>query len=303
MPVIRRRKPGGSFGLAGLGLLLAAIAVGCSAAAVEEDAGAKDRATWKMPLSEFHVYSVELDNYAEQLLIANCLTSQGHKWPVPWQDTEYPHPEDFNKLGVRLFNLQIAKKWGYHFARLENEESALLWSEFVSTTNAYFPNQELDDALQSCSDEVRSRDEDPFVNFDGQNYISELYTQAQKVVEQDEAVQNATQAWRECLAPQVDFTLPRDPWTEMPPSSVAQEWGAITGGTPEPSVEEIAAAVADAKCRESSDLAAITYEKNWEEQQKLVAENRDKLERIRAEAVERKKMLLTIVAENAPEAP
>ena len=70
-----------------------------------------------------------------------------------------------------------------------------------------------------------------------------------------------------------------------------------------PSVEELAAAVADAECRETSGLSAAKYEKTWEEQQRLVTENRDKLDRIRSEATERKSKLLTIVAENAPAAP
>lgn len=288
---------------AALSMAIAVCLIGCSGPNDEGGAGFKNQALWSQPLDEFFVYPVELDNYAEQLLIADCVTARGYRWPVPWQDTEFSHPEDFTALGARLFTPQLAEKWGYHFAQLDDNQSAELWLEFAETTDAYFPNAELDDALLSCTDQLRDRDKDFAINFDGQNYLAELSTQAQKVAEQDAEVVEATAAWRECLQPQVDFPLPRDPWTEMPPSAVAQKWGAVTGGTTAPSAPEIAAAVADAECRESSGLASLAYEKNWAEQQKLVEKNRDKLDRIRADAIARKAKLLEIVAENAPPAP
>ncbi|MFS0910708.1 hypothetical protein AB3M89_02875 [Microbacterium sp. 179-I 3D2 NHS] len=253
-----------------------------------------------MPLNEFYVYSPELDNYAEQLLISNCVESVGYEWPVPWQDTDYPQPLDFNSIGFRLFTVETAKRWGYDFAPPANEESARLWREFVEVTDSYFPNAELDQTLLDCTDEVRAVDTEFMSNFDGVNYLFQLSRQANQVTLQDDAVVKATAAWRECLAPQVDFPLPDDPREGMPPTEAMKIWRSDGDGA---SAAEIADAIADAECRESSGLSAAAYEKNWEEQQKLVAENRDKLERIRAEAVERKKMLLTIVAENAPEAP
>lgn len=304
MPVISLGKCGRSYGAAALAVILSISVVGCSGPD-ETEATNKNRAAWAMPLDEFHVYPVALDNYAEQLLIADCLTSQGYEWPVPWQDTEFPLAEDFNSVGLRLFTPELAKKWGYHFATPVHEESVNLWGEFIATTESYFPNVELDTALLDCRNEVREQDEDSFVNFDGVNYLAGLAMQAEQVALQDESVVEATAKWRECLEPQLPFTLPKvlDPWTEMPPSAVGEEWGIGTGGTPAPSVEELAAAVADAECRETSGLSAAKYEKTWEEQQRLVTENRDKLDRIRSEATERKSKLLTIVAENAPAAP
>lgn len=303
MPVTISRKCGRTILAAACAAGITIGVAGCGASNASDQIGVKNQATWKMPLDDFYVYPVALDNYAEQLLISNCLETQGYEWPVPWQDTEFPLPEDFNVMNIRLFTPELAERWGYHFARLKNDESAKLWLEFVETTDSYFPNQELDDALAACSEEIRAEDEDSLINFDGMNYLGELSYQAQMIVEQDAKVIDATDAWRECLAPQVDFTLPDDPWSEMPPMSVARKWGAVTGGTPEPSAEELAVAVADAQCRESSGLSSLRYERTWEEQVKLVADNRDKLDRIRAQAEKRKAYLLTIVAENAPDAP
>ncbi|NYF26522.1 MULTISPECIES: hypothetical protein [unclassified Microbacterium] len=286
-----------------LAVTVAVGLAGCTAPGSEADAGVKNQAAWKMPLDEFVVYSPELDNYAEQLLISDCLGAQGYEWPVPWQDTEFPRAEDVNEVDLRLFNLELAKKWGYHFARLDDPESAELWLTFTETVDSYFPNQELDDALVACTDKIRAKDKSSLSNFDGRNYISELTAQAMIIVEQDPDVAKAVKAWRECLTPRVDYAVTQEqPW-EGAPSAERQKWGAVTGSDSQPSVEELAAAVADAECQESSGWASLWYERNWEEQEKLVAENRDKLDRIRADAIERKKKLLTIVAENAPAAP
>ncbi|MCK8475646.1 hypothetical protein [Microbacterium aurugineum] len=260
----------------------------------------KDQASWKMPLDEFYVYSPELDNYAELLLTENCLEDRGYDLPVPWQNTDYPQPEDFNAIGFRLFNLDLAKKWGYGFAPAADEESARLWQEFITETDPYFKDAEYQAVFDECTDEIRVDDPDFQQNFDGESYLAGLALQADGVVLQDAAVVEATARWRECLAPQVDFALPDDPRTGMPPAESERVWKSEGG---EASAAEIRDAIADAECRESSGLTAVAYERNWEEQQKLVDENRDKLDRIRSEAVERKAKLLTIVAENAPAAP
>ena len=100
-----------------------------------------------MPLDEFYVYPVELDNYAEQLLISKCLDRRGYEWPVPWQDTEYPQPENVNSIGFGLFTVELAERWGYSSAPPANKESTRLWREFVEVTDSYFPNAELDLSL------------------------------------------------------------------------------------------------------------------------------------------------------------
>ncbi len=300
MPVIDGAGRGRSFGA----VMMAAVAVtslaGCTGADAAGESGLKDQDAWKMPLDEFYVYSVELDNYAEQLLTSKCLEQRGYEWPVPWQNTDYPQPKDFNRVGIRLFTLELATEYGYQFAPPADVESARLWVEFIETAEAYFPDSELDEELVNCRDEIRAVDEDSNQSFDGVNEIMGLALQADQVALQSPAVMEATERWRECLQPQVDFTLPEEPRTEMPPHGADADWVSVDG---HPSVDEIAVAVADAECRESSGLSAAAYETEWEEQRKLVDLNRDKLERIRDDAQDRKAYLLTIVADNAPPAP
>ena len=298
--VCRRR-----WALLTLAVVLTAGAVGCTPAALQTGERVRNQALWTMPLDEFYVYSPELDNYAEQLQIAKCVRAQGRDWPVPWQNTDFPQAENVNTTGLRLFTLDIARQWGYRLAPPADPESARLWEEFATTADAFFPDAELDEILLHCTDEVRTVDAEFTTTFDGVNYLSGLALQAEEVVLQDPAVIEATAQWRDCLEPLVSFSLRsiRDPWTEMPPRYAATAWGATADGTGTPSAEEIAVAMADAECRDSSGLAGTKYERSWDEQQNLVDQNRDKLDRIREAAAERKAKLLTIVAENAPKAP
>ena len=297
----RRRR----WALLTLAVVVTVGAASCTPTSLPTGERVRNQALWTMPLDEFYVYSPELDNYAEQLQIAECVRAQGREWPVPWQNTDFPQAENVNPARLRLFTVDIAREWGYRLAPPADPESARLWEEFAATADALFPDAELDEIVLECTDEVRTVDVKFTATFDGINYLSGLALQAEEIVLQDPAVIDATDRWRDCLEPLVSFSLRsvRDPWTEMPPNSAATAWGAAPDGTGTPSAEELAAAVADAECRDSSGLSDARYDKSWDEQQNLVHQNRDKLDRIREAAAERKAKLLTIVAENAPKAP
>ena len=72
-----------------------------------------------------------LDNYADQLLLASCLQAKSIAWPVPWQDIEEPTSPVFNRVGLRLFNLEIANTYGFR-TNLEPSLSAQLWETFLT---------------------------------------------------------------------------------------------------------------------------------------------------------------------------
>jgi hypothetical protein len=262
----------------------------------------KNQAQWSMPLDEFRVFSPELSNYAEQLLISPCLVNKGYEWPVPWRNTNFPLPPDFNHVGYRLFNEGTASRWGYHFAPGANDAELKAWALFVSFSNSYAPDRNFDGAFQSCAD--AARDEATVEAADGYNYISDLATQARDVATQSESVVGLLPRWQECLQGRVSFSVPADPWAEMPPAGVASRFG-LDGSnkTLTPSQEEIDAAVADAECRASTGLSTALYDAEWDQQAKLVTENRDQLERFRSGATELNEKLLTVVAEHAPAAP
>lgn len=261
--------------------------------------GLQNRATWSMPLDEFYVYSPDLGSYAEQLLIGRCLAGEGFAWPVPWRDTDFPLPANFNEAGYRLFDVAIASQWGYHQAPVLNQEEFVQWGEFEAHAQSLASDPAFLDAFAACDEKARL--EDTSRDVDGFNYISDLAVQASQVAQERQEVQAAVAAWRECLTSKVDFVVPTDPWTEMPPLAVAERFGIVgPNQTTAASTEEIAAAVADAECRESSGASAALYEAQWDAQSALVDENRNQLDRIRRDAAEHELVLLNIVAENAP---
>lgn len=258
-----------------------------------------------MPLDEFIVYSPDLGNYVEQLLIGNCLEERGRAWPVPWQNTDFPARQDQNRIGYRLFDERTALAWGYHQAPEADPLSVRLWREFSDVTDPSLSDPDFMQDFDDCSDSVRSTEASKnwFRDVDGWNYVNDLAVQAADVTAQDPEIKEVNLRWHECLSGRVDFAVPSDV-RQMPTQEVSQRFG-LTGpeASVTASVEEIAVAVADAECRTSSGLAELRYDREWEEQQKLLDANRDQLERIRAEAKAHHRVLLESIAANAPGAP
>jgi hypothetical protein len=287
--------------LAILGIVLTSGLAACAPAGETEHDPAKNRDQWAMPLDEFMKTPTELANYAEQLLISKCLAAKGYEWPVPWQDTDFSWGENFNSVGLRLFNTEIAAEYGYHRALPVDDPETDAWAEFGEFVNSYAPDAQFDDTFLACSDEAR--DDQTVPDADAFNYASDLAVQASTEAAQTEAVVSATSQWRECLSEQVDWAIPKDP-NEWPTSEFFARFK-ITGpdAVPVPSAEEIEIAVTDAECRESSGMSEAQYDAEWDAQLRLVAQNRDTLERNRDAGIEHEKELLIVVAENAPPAP
>lgn len=254
---------------------------------------------WAMPLDEFKVFNPSLSNYAEQLLIAKCLEGEGYEWPVPWQDTDFAQPETVNDTALKIFNSDIASRYGYHDAPPPNPADVVAWTEFTAWANAYDPDDEFRSRFDDCGEDARS--DETVAAADGLNYIASLEMQARDEVSSMDAVRDAAQAWRSCLSEFVTFELPKDPWGEMPTPEMAQEYGIYGVNLTEvASPEELHVAEADAQCRDSSGYTEARYRAEWSTQEILVTTNRDKLDRIRNEAVAHTDELKTLIAENAP---
>jgi hypothetical protein len=278
--------------------LVGALMTGCTASEPERIV-VQNQSMWAMPLDEFKVFNPSLSNYAEQLLIAKCLEGQGYEWPVPWQDTDFPQPETVNDAALKIFNLDIARRYGYHDAPPPNPSDVLAWTEYTAWTNAYKPDDQFRSRFESCGEDARS--DKTVAGADGLNYIASLEMQARDEISSIDPVRDAARAWKSCLSEFVTFELPDDPWGEMPTLEMAQEYG-IYGSirTEAASSEELSAAEADARCRDSSGYTEARYQAEWSAQETLVTANRDTLERIRDEAVAHTDELKTSIAENAP---
>ena len=260
----------------------------------------KSLAQWRLPLDEFRPKAEPLDSYASNLLIGKCLVDKGHEWAVPWQDVSFPQPKNFNAVGYRLFTLQIAQQWGYHFAPVPDPASAEAWSKYGDFAKSHV--SELGADWEECN-KIADSKVDLAKNAADYNYVSSLQVQASDAATQDSTVQAAIAKWRACLSSQVSFSVPDNPWVEMPPLAVGAQWGLIgPHKTPTPSEDELTAAVADAKCRETSGVSTALYDAEWAHEQELIGKNRDKLDRIRDNITKNTKELLEIVAANAPAA-
>lgn len=259
----------------------------------------QNQSTWAMPLDEFKAFDPSLSNYAEQLLIAKCLEGQGYEWPVPWQDTDFAQPETVNDAALKIFNVDIARRYGYHDAPQPNPADVLAWAEFTEWTNAYDPDAQFRSRFDACGEDARS--DKTVAGADGLNYIASLEMQARDEISSIDAVRDAAQKWKSCLSEFVTFELPKDPWGEMPTLEMAQEYGIYGSSLTEvASPEELFVAEADARCRDSSGYSEARYRAEWSAQEVLVAGSRDKLDRIRNEAVAHTEELRTVIAENAP---
>jgi hypothetical protein len=299
----RFRERGGLIAAAALSTSVLVAIVGCSAGEDEQARVVSTaQARWEMPLAEFQVYPAELENYAEQLLIRDCLTAAGYEWPVPWRDPEFPLPANFNSSGRWLFDVAIAERWGYHAAPAADPTEAREWEEFRAFASTYAPDTEFDSTFTTCADASRNPDSAEYI--DGWNWIVDLVAQANDEAMGDETVKAAAEKWRVCLAPQVDFEVPNNPWSEMPPLTVATEFG-LTGdrATASATPEEIRVAVADARCRDESGATAALYEAEHDAQKRLVTENRARLDGLRDDTLAHKKSLMALVGEQAPAAP
>jgi len=217
----------------------------------------KSLAQWKLPLDEFRPKAERLDSYASNLLVGKCLVDKGHGWAVPWQDVSFPQSKNFNAVGHRLFTLQIAQQWGYHLAPVPDPASAEAWSKYGDFANSHV--SELGADWEECTKFADSK-VDLAKNAADFNYVSSLQIQASDAAAQSSSVQAAIAKWQACLSSQVSFAVPDNPWIEMPPLAVGVQWGLIgPHKTPIPTEDELTAAVADAKCRETSGVSAAQY--------------------------------------------
>lgn len=279
-----------------------------SAASVEPgdpDSPQHNRDLWVLPLDEYAAADGRIDNYAEQLLVEPCLGEAGYEWPVPWQDVDEPSPETMNASGRKLFDEQIARKWGYRNAFVDSA-SVRSWNAFISQTAGLNRDDGFNAAMSDCIAEVRKGR--PLM-LDEQFFVHGLVVRAAQEAALTPDVVAAASVWRECMLPLGIASLPTSP-QEMPTQELSEELGIPQGidqstaeESSKPNSEEVAIAVADAACMETSGYSEALYEAEWTLHEQLIRENRETLDRNRTALESRRRDTLTLIAEHAPPAP
>jgi hypothetical protein len=274
--------------------VLVLLLAGCSAPQANIDLPDQDIDRWVMPLDRFMDTSDIATNYAETQLMGPCMRDAGFAWEVPWDDTEAADRETSSPGGIRIFNIQIAQRYGYRSAPA-TDAGAAAWTEW-----AYREVGDAEvDAMSRCRDGVRSS-KLPLMPGSAQ-YGNELAFEAYDAAEQDGAVQDSARAWRECMA---DVGIPDLPETprEMPSIWLIEK---LDLGDPHgvASAQEIRFATADATCRDESGFVDEFYQALWTRQVQLVRDNADALLRIEAMVTKHRAKVAQIISENAPPSP
>lgn len=251
----------------------------------EIDLPAQDVDRWVMPVDEFVPHDISVTDYAENLLVQECMAESGYVWEVPWVDVDAPPPVTTNEVGRTLFDGDLAAAWGYLSAPDARADLA-----GQAELNARAGTPEEDEQNAACLDAVRA-DALPLPSSGSRNLASSLGMAADRAARLDPAVLAAAEEWRACMEPLGVSDLPRDP-QEMPSESLRAEFGRVPRAAdgagldalPVAGPREIEVAVADARCRDTSGWRTTRYQAEWERQVTAVAENADALVRAREES-------------------
>lgn len=261
-------------------LVLGGVLVGCSpdgGSAVRAPTEA-ERQQWALPLDEYMLSdaAVGLTDYAENLLVSECMTAAQFDWVTPRVQVDALSQPTRSPSGRRVFTVEIAQTFGYHEpsilpAEVRDAMDALDRRSLSATEGA---------ALETCIQQARVTLPRPEYSQLGTRLANQALAQSIE----DSAVKDAGKLWRECMLPQGVSDLPEMPdgsaENTMPPPSLVAQFGVDVMdsliGAP-----EIEMAVADAQCRETSGFSDALYLVEWERQSEALAENAEDLVRER----------------------
>jgi hypothetical protein len=268
----------------------------------------EDLAAWHLPLDTFRpdmFAEAGRWNYAENLLIADCLEDEGLPgFPPDIAMTT----EGLTNDGRQLFNIEIAREHGYaHPGSLEDDwtlsEEQIAARENFDAVLESTPDGQA--RLDACRDQAR--EDRPADIMNQLNLVNGLRDAAWETARSDDDVEASIDRWRECMEPLGVADLPELP-DEMPSDAVRQRLGIPIpqadvlpdpGSPRTPTVEEIEFAVHDAECRESSGYAETCYEAEVEAQFDQIEGHEDELDRALAVYDETVDWAEAVLAEHA----
>jgi hypothetical protein len=281
--------------------VVAALAVttvlsGCTSSEdLTADLPTQNEAQWTLPLDDFLPGNSHLPDYADALVIQDCLAAEGFNWPVPWQDVEDTGSVSRNSAYRRLFSETFAAQYGYHLAPWSSP-SADSWREFVAVAAGMAEQPGFEDAYGKCREDGRA--ELPAVDSETQDYGTSLASSTYDQARLADAVMAAAAKWRECLSTAGLSELPDSP-ENMPPPSENEQWKVLDNSTTA-GAEEIRIASADAACRTSTGYSTVMYQTEWDLQVEALKTHADTLNRVRSGLKLQREKILAVIAAHAP---
>jgi hypothetical protein len=244
-----------------------------SAATAESIGFHANRKTYALPLNQLRAIDDGSVGYATNLLVKDCMEKAGFAWPIPAFDPTVRPPATWNSTGRRLFDVEIAERYGYHLAPPTN---AAAMQQAIALNSQPLSAAEDRQAIR-CRSAVQRQIAPP-----ESRLVDSLAGAAYDAALSEDDTIAAGRRWASCLAPEGISDLPDMP-NRMPSPSVAKRFHLGRAGG-QASSAEIKIATADARCRESSGYAETLYNAEVDQQLTLFAKNRDALERTRAAA-------------------
>lgn len=278
-------------------LLVCAVAtlVACDTEAPTPTAApaGRDVERWVLPLDEYMPPSPANYDYARNLLVQACLKEEGIEYAVAPVDITADGPETANRYGRRLFDEELARRYGYHPAPTDRFDRELA----QRVADQRFP-ADVQALVDQCRQESYAELPQAPVS------LAESLAFSLNVADEPE-LEAAIGRWQVCMSaagyPDV-ATSPMD----MPPPTLAESWG-LNSRNPsvqDPSAEELAMAQADAACRSESGYSSRLYDAEWDRAFELARQHQVELDAEKAASAEMAETIRQIVARlgDAPQA-
>jgi hypothetical protein len=223
--------------------------------------------------------------YAEQLLVGDCMEEQGFAYDVPPRPVEEPFALNQRRYG--LIDAQQAAEWGYWTEPDSPEVAALV--EANSQLRDEPP--EAQQIFLGCLKGARKEIDAERVDIEDNDFVYDLANQSWQTSMADSRAQRAFDEWSDCMADQgyAHAGTPREfsaDWISRHQSAddAQQDEGSAEGVAEDPSVvseDERAAASADVQCKQDVNLAGIWLAAETAYQQRLVDQNSERLSDIK----------------------
>lgn len=270
----------------------------------------KDRKKWTLPTDPYFDHrDWDLEVAAQVLMRVECMNQRGFTEEKMHIIPFAPPSESYSPGGHRMFNEELAAKYGYRLApdpshvpgvpyrdpQSESREQRMADAECDVLARARFDGVSVEEWHKQREEEAKESDflSPSVLGSEAEMALEALEAQATvgsqlnrlHADRQAPALVAAAGRWNECMQPLGIPDLPDQPWevtsVHSLPESLQERWVSFDEST-SPNVEqagadEIAVAVHDAQCRESSGWNEELYEAEWTIREEFVTLHREQL--------------------------
>lgn len=271
---------------------------------------------WTMPLDGYVQPGGAKEDYATDLVAQPCLRTAGIDFPVPWatvagldaSSNEDETPDSGNTSPAlawsRPLDAELARTRGYHGPSTAgaNTEGTRAWGQDPKR-NAAFAKASPRAVTRCVHGAYRTLG---ITNPNGSTQFTSMVAKrltylAAMDARTDDTVVRAAAEWHACMAPAGVRDLPTAP-DQMPSPSIRMDYGTNIRSTP---VQhgEVAIAVRDVACQESSGYRDALYDAEWIRLLHVTKSDADVLRTAKADQIAVDRRLDDTIRRLAPKAP